>query len=299
MVVVVVVVMSNKHDMKMIGIAGLIGLAVFASAMLPAFATSAFTANPQSVTTTYNTAINITLTGTGPTPHYYVIDSQPSNGTLSNLDNVTGFVTYTPNNGYVGSDSFTFYKTDGAGDNSDPATVDITVRPQPVTADLAYTTPYFTAVNVQLVVVNGATFQITQQPAHGQITSMDANTGALVYKPSINFAGVDTFKFVTTDGVNTSNESTVTITVQQAVGNGGFYVVAGAISESLHKVAANSPIPESATPLYQAVNNNLRGVLFASMVGADWSLDGGWNHLTEGQQAWILDHFDDLVMGRV
>ena len=51
----------------------------------------------------------------------------PGSGTLSNFDSVTGTVTYTPNGGFFGSDSFTFNTNDGLTDSS-TATVSITVE---------------------------------------------------------------------------------------------------------------------------------------------------------------------------
>lgn len=260
-----------------------------------AFAAIIYTADNQSATTTFETAKDITLTGSGPE---FAILTNPANGVLSNFNATTGFVTYTPNAAYDGPDSFTFKTTDGV-DDSDPATVDITVRPQPQSASQAVTTEYFTAIDLQLEVVNGATFDITVQPQHGSLQNLDNVAGTLTYVPDINFSGQDSFTFVTTDGVNTSAPATVTITVKQAVGNGGFYAVTTRIAENLAKIEGGGAIPESSTPLYVAIDNNLRGVLFASMMAADWTQPGGWNGLTEGQQAWLLENFDELVTGTI
>lgn len=92
------------------------------------------TANAQTTTTTENTADPITLTGTDPDspalPLTYAITTQPTDGTLSSFNAATGAVTYTPNAGYVGPDSFAF--TDSNGTNtSAPATVGIAVAPPP------------------------------------------------------------------------------------------------------------------------------------------------------------------------
>ena len=87
-------------------------------------------ANPQSVTTTENTATPITLTGSdsGSLPLTYIIVSNPTNGTLTLLNTNTGAVTYTPNTNYVGNDSFTFRVNNGSI-SSPPATVSLTVLP--------------------------------------------------------------------------------------------------------------------------------------------------------------------------
>jgi hypothetical protein len=84
-------------------------------------------ANPQSVATQQNTAVTITLSGSDMDgdPLSYAIDTPPAAGALSGAPPT---VVYTPNSGYVGSDSFTFTVSDGTLTSS-PATVSITVNP--------------------------------------------------------------------------------------------------------------------------------------------------------------------------
>ena len=94
-------------------------------------------ANGQSVTTLFNTAKAVTLTGSDADSDAltFIIVNPPTNGVLSLLDTNTGAVTYTPNNNYVGADAFTFRVNDGTT-NSAVATVSISVT-TPVVADLA------------------------------------------------------------------------------------------------------------------------------------------------------------------
>ena len=97
------------------------------------------TANPQSVTTNEDSLLTITLTGDDGNPGLnqiltYSIVTQPAHGTLTGFDPATGAVTYTPQPGYNGSDSFTFRVTDDDKAEppnlpSDPATVSINVIP--------------------------------------------------------------------------------------------------------------------------------------------------------------------------
>ncbi len=85
------------------------------------------TASPQSVVTTQNTAVSITLSGSdvdGDTL-IYTVDSQPGTGSLSGT---APNLTYTPNSGVTGSDSFTFKVSDGTLVSA-PATVSITINP--------------------------------------------------------------------------------------------------------------------------------------------------------------------------
>jgi glucose/arabinose dehydrogenase/regulation of enolase protein 1 (concanavalin A-like superfamily) len=83
------------------------------------------TANSQTVTTAKDTAANIKLTGSDPNgdPLTYGVTSQPTNGTLSGT---APNLTYTPNPGFTGSDSFNFKVNDGTSDSA-TATVSITV----------------------------------------------------------------------------------------------------------------------------------------------------------------------------
>ena len=83
------------------------------------------TASNQSVTTTEDTLINITLVGTdidGDMLTYSIVDNS-TNGTVS-LDG--NKVNYTPNENYNGEDSFTFKVNDGTED-SNTAIVNITI----------------------------------------------------------------------------------------------------------------------------------------------------------------------------
>lgn len=57
----------------------------------------------------------------------YVIDVQPQHGTLE-LDSASGEFTYTPERGYLGTDSFTYYVFDNEGLESSRSQVDIEVK---------------------------------------------------------------------------------------------------------------------------------------------------------------------------
>jgi hypothetical protein len=85
--------------------------------------------NSQSFSTSENTSKAITLTASdldGDTPYLtYSIVTQPTHGSLEQVG-TTSEVTYTPDSGYIGSDSFTFKANDGHLDSNE-ATVDITV----------------------------------------------------------------------------------------------------------------------------------------------------------------------------
>ena len=58
----------------------------------------------------------------------YHIVSAASTGSISSIDQTTGKITYTPNRGFLGLDSFTYKVTDLSGASSNIATVGITVK---------------------------------------------------------------------------------------------------------------------------------------------------------------------------
>jgi len=83
----------------------------------------------QQVETTMNTPVDITLQASDANPTDELtaeIVSPPSNGQLSEFDQTTGTVSYTPEQEYTGEDSFTFNVNDGIS-HSNTATVSITV----------------------------------------------------------------------------------------------------------------------------------------------------------------------------
>ena len=92
-------------------------------------------ANGQNVNVAFDTAQAITLTGSdanpgGPFTLIYAIAGNPSNGSISNFDANDGTLTYTPNPGYSGSDSFTFTVSDANG-TSAPGIVNLAVAALP------------------------------------------------------------------------------------------------------------------------------------------------------------------------
>jgi len=87
-------------------------------------------AKNKNIITNQNIPITITLSATDADNDIltYFIATNPSHGVLSNFDSSTGQVTYTPDFGFSGLDSFTFKANDGTRD-SNIAMVLITVKP--------------------------------------------------------------------------------------------------------------------------------------------------------------------------
>ncbi|MCH8040993.1 MAG: tandem-95 repeat protein [Nitrospinae bacterium] len=92
-------------------------------------------AGDDTATTTEGTAVGITVlandTDDGTlNPATVTVGTPPANGTTT-VDSGTGVITYTPNPGFNGTDSFTYTVADTAGLVSNEATVTVTVLPSP------------------------------------------------------------------------------------------------------------------------------------------------------------------------
>jgi hypothetical protein len=143
-----------------------------------------------------------------------------------------GSFDYTPPSGFTGDDTFTYVATDGT-DTSNAATVTITVSAvggnnPPVANDDAYSTDQDTPLSVAAPGVLGNDTDADNDPitvdsydsassAGGSVAML--TDGSFDYTPPSGFTGDDTFTYVATDGTDTSNAATVTITVS-AVGVG-------------------------------------------------------------------------------
>lgn len=148
----------------------------------------------------------------GDSLNFFVL-SQPHHGVLSGS---APNLVYTPNADYYGSDSFTFYASDGYL-NSKLATVSIVVTPvndQPVADNLMLSGQEDKPFNVMLtghdidnLVLH---FKVTSQPKNGVITGSPPN---LIYRPAPNFYGDDFFEFEVHDGELTSVPGRVTLNI--------------------------------------------------------------------------------------
>jgi hypothetical protein len=166
------------------------------------------------------------------------VDDQPLTAVLvESTDSGTldlqadGAFTYTPNAGFVGTDSFVYRAHDGSLSSGD-ATVTITVSDQnipPVAIADEFATNRNTPLAItfveligndtdadgdQLSVLSGS----FSQPSHGTIQVELSGTPRVIYTPSTDFIGEDTFTYLVTDGLDPSAEpGAVTITVTNIV----------------------------------------------------------------------------------
>lgn len=222
------------------------------------------TATAQSISTSVATARSITLAGDDGEPNAnqtltFRVQSLPTSGTLRDSANnaitvgtvlPSANVTYTPNTGFTGNDSFTFVVVDNGGtasggqDTSTPATVSITVATgnlRPVANAQTVNASRNTAATITLTGDDGdpnltqtLSFRVQTLPTRGTLRD-SANTvvtvgttlpsATLSYTPNTGITGSDSFTFIVVDnggtaggGQDTSTPATVSISVTQPNG---------------------------------------------------------------------------------
>ena len=171
--------------------------------------------NDMSLFTAQDSALAITLTATDADndPLTFFHDS-PSHGTLSGSG---ANLTYTPQSGFSGTDTFQYWANDTHADSL-KHTVTITVtaagNSAPVASDQSVTVLEDGSVAITLQATDAdsdpLTFIVTGQPQHGSVTQ---NGATVTYTPDANYNGTDTLTFTANDGTADSNSATVSIQV--------------------------------------------------------------------------------------
>ena len=142
--------------------------------------------------------------------------TDPPKGSLGTITG--GRVTYTPDAGSSGTDTFTFKANDGDGDSA-AATATVKVSRAPTCSDVSRKTKVGTAVSVPLSCTDpdsGDTLTLSKasDPAHGTLGAVSG--GAITYTPAAGYHGADSFTYKANDGDSDSAPATVSITVTQA-----------------------------------------------------------------------------------
>jgi hypothetical protein len=155
----------------------------------------------------------LTVTAVGPAAH----------GTVSVLAQGinAGKVSYTPTQNFFGSDTFAYTVGDGNGGLA-TGTVTVTVsnvNDAPTAANDSHITAEDTAVAINVrandsdLDNDALTIASITQASHGSVMiGTGVNAGQIVYAPSANFAGTDSFTYTISDG-NGGATAAVTVTV--------------------------------------------------------------------------------------
>ncbi|RNB85849.1 tandem-95 repeat protein [Brevibacillus fluminis] len=145
-----------------------------------------------------------------------MLDSQPvtqgQNIKATELDKLS----YTPESGYAGTDSFAYKASDGKA-NSEAATVTIHVESKaPIAVNGSVTTKQNITVNGVLTATDEdgdeLTYAIVTNGTKGS-TALNGTTKEFTYTPNQGETGTDTFTFKANDGTTDSNIATVTVTI--------------------------------------------------------------------------------------
>ena len=144
-----------------------------------------------------------------------ILVTNPVHGSLA--FGADGSFRYTPDRDFYGTDSFTYRASDGSL-ASDVATVSIIVNAindAPVAQDQNLSTDEDTSMDGQAVAtdVNSAspTYELVSGPAHGSLV-FNAD-GTFRYVPVLDFNGNDSFRFIASDGMLSSDAATISIKV--------------------------------------------------------------------------------------
>ena len=118
-------------------------------------------------------------------------------------------MTYTPNPGFSGEDTFEYTVQDNDGQPSNPAKVVIEVIADlipPVANDDKGSTPENTPIEIDVTTndtdedgtIDPTTVVITTPPENGTV-DVDPTTGKVTYTPNPGFSGQDTFEYTVQD----------------------------------------------------------------------------------------------------
>ena len=197
---------------------------------------SPFAVDDNTVTTTEDTAVNINVLENDSDPEQdssLTIVSEPRDGTAVVNDNGTpddvtdDFITYTPNPGYNGSDSFAYRLNDGVTFPS-TAVVNLevtSVNEIPEAIDDTATTSEDTTVTIDVLDNDSdrdgdpLTLAIISNPSHGTAFVIDNNTPSdptddvITYTPNPNYNGSDQFTYLISDRNGGTDTATLTLNV--------------------------------------------------------------------------------------
>ncbi|GAA4932738.1 Ig-like domain-containing protein [Actinoplanes utahensis] len=142
----------------------------------------------------------------------------PAHGLVT--PNPDGTLTYTPAEGFSGTDTFTVTIADTRG-GTDTATVTITVlNAAPTARDDAVTVPTGRQSRIEVLVndddPNGDPLTVTVDvaPGHGTAT---VSGGGVAYQPVTGYSGTDTLRYTISDGRGGTSAANVTIELVNAV----------------------------------------------------------------------------------
>jgi len=149
----------------------------------------------------------------------FQISQEPEHGSVILTNELTGFVTYTPDEDFFGVDTFSYQCMDDES-ASEPALISVTVKPVndipvgyaktyivdediPITDTLSFEDPDYDML----------TITVYTEPDHGTLTITDRRIGEFTYHPEENYSGDDYLLFEACDNVACSGPVSMTFVI--------------------------------------------------------------------------------------
>jgi Bacterial Ig domain len=192
------------------------------------YATSRPTANPDTVTTPFNTPIDILpLTNDVnpiPNPLFITVVTNPANGTITFTNNT---VSFTPTPGFVGTTTMNYSISNSFRSDASTITVNVLPNQPPVAGNDTATTDVNSPVNLNLPAndsdpdgsLNLPSLTLITNPSRGSVT-VNPITGIAAYTPDSannpDATNTDGFTYTVRDNNGAlSNVATVTLTINR------------------------------------------------------------------------------------
>ena len=193
--------------------------------------------NPIAVSTAKNTAVQATVlvSSIDGRTLTYSVTSGPSNGTAQITEITSGArVSYTPNQGFAGTDQVTFRVSDGVSTVDGEVNITVT-NIAPSVVGVSARRPAFGPFTVDVSGTDAdgdaLTFEVVTAPANGSLSGFTAtappaglnaaqgtsatSTARITYTPNEGYIGNETFTYRATDGNDASPPATVSLTANR------------------------------------------------------------------------------------
>ena len=178
-------------------------------------------ATSASVTTTEDHDASGTLQGSdldGDSLSYSIV-TPPQHGAVTLGGGNGPAYSYSPDDNYHGTDSFSYRVHDGAAD-SNTATISLTIdsiNDAPLAFDSSDTTDEDSDASGTLqgsdIDGDSLSYSIVTPPQHGAVTLVGGSGAAYSYSPDDNYYGTDSFSYKTNDGIVDSSTATINLTI--------------------------------------------------------------------------------------
>ena len=246
--------------------------------VLPYASTVCAAAPPVAQTTIENTPVTLAESGT----NLFGLTA-PADGTVTyaggvnKTANVPGSVTYTPNSGFVGTDTFTYEYCQLAFSGRASCTqhrMTVTVSPAaapPTAASGTLSTPYNTSATVTLPGSGMITsYVIAAGPSHGAAAIVGSS---VTYTPALGYYGSDSFTYYAAGPGGNSGAATITVTV----GDPPAPTASNGSLSTAYGTAGEAALPASgAITSYAIVTSPAHGAISLSGAAATYTPASGY-----------------------